>query len=537
MPKLLHDTLEEGRAVEPVLINGEWRQANARGDFGAVDPSTGRSLPERFPVSEMADVEAALDAGVAAARELREAQPGAIGDFLDAFGEGLIDRREVLVASAATETGLPAEPRLNSVELPRTADQMHQAAAAVRDRSWTMATIDTAAGIRSMFRPLGKPVAVFGPNNFPFAFNSVSGGDFVAAIAAGNPVIGKAHSSHPMTTKLLAEVASEAGNATGMPRALVQLIYRLAHADGEALAGHPKLGAIGFTGGRRGGLSLKGPADEAGVPIYLEMSSVNPVFLLQGALEERGDEIASEFVGSCTLGAGQFCTNPGLVIVPTSREGDAFVEATISMFTARDPGTLLGGPDHIAAAVDTLVAAGAEVLVGGSVVDGDAFRFANTILTVSAAAFVDDPDSLQTEAFGPVSLIVTARDATEMAAIAGVLEGNLTGGIYSASSSVDDDAYAVIEPELRQHIGRLLNDKMPTGVAVSPAMNHGGPYPSTGHPGFTAVGIPSSIHRFAALHSYDNVADHRLPTELRDANPTGEMQRFIDLRWTTGDVA
>lgn len=123
-----------------------------------------------------------------------------------------------------------------------------------------------------------------------------------------------------------------------------------------------------------------------------------------------------------------------------------------------------------------------------------------------------------------------------MAAIAGVLEGNLTGGIYSASSGVDDDAYALIEPELRQHIGRLLNDKMPTGVAVSSAMNHGGPYPSTGHPGFTAVGIPSAIHRFGALHSYDNVADHRLPAELRDANPTGEMQRFIDLRWTTEDV-
>jgi NADP-dependent aldehyde dehydrogenase len=183
------------------------------------------------------------------------------------------------------------------------------------------------------------------------------------------------------------------------------------------------------------------------------------------------------------------------------------------------------------------VAAGAEVLVGGSAVDGDAFQFANTILTVSAAAFVDNPVSLQTEAFGPVSLIVRARDATEMAAIAGALEGNLTGGIYSAPSGVDDDAYEVIEAELRQHVGRLLNDKMPTGVAVSPAMNHGGPYPSTGHPGFTAVGIPGSIHRFAALHSYDNVADHRLPEELRDANPTGEMQRFIDLRWTTDDVA
>ncbi|MGI9586266.1 MAG: aldehyde dehydrogenase (NADP(+)) [Acidimicrobiia bacterium] len=521
---------------EPVLIDGEWQPAEAVGSFSAVNPSTGETLPDVFPVSGMADVEAALDAGQQAAIELRETPIEAIADFLDSFGEGLLENRDALVVLAATETGLPAEPRLNSVELPRTANQLHQAAASVRERSWVHATIDTAARIRSSFRPLGKPVAVFGPNNFPFAFNSVSGGDFAAAIAAGNPVIGKAHTSHPSTTKLLAEIAKTAADAAELPRAMVQLIYRLRHEDGAALAGHAKLGAIGFTGGRRGGLSLKGPADAAGIPIYLEMSSVNPVFILQGALEERGDEIASEFAGSCTLGAGQFCTNPGLLIVPKGDEGDAFVAASVSMFAERDTGTLLSDPGHIEAAVDTLVAAGADVLVGGSVVEGDAFRFANTILTVSADEFVGDPDTFQTEAFGPVSLIVRASDTAEMAAIAGVLEGNLTGGIYSASNGADDDAYVLIEPELRPHVGRLLNDKMPTGVAVSPAMNHGGPFPSTGHPGFTAVGIPGAIHRFAALHSYDNVADRRLPPELQDENPTGELQRYIDLRWTTDDV-
>lgn len=531
---------------EPVLIDGVWRaaaatkasasKASATDTFRAVDPATGEPLPAVFPVSGMADVEAALDAGSEAVRELRDVPPSAIADFLDAYGEGLLAARESLVASAHAETGLPAEPRLNSVELPRTVDQLHQAAAAVRDRSWVAATIDTATNIRSMFRPLGKPVAVFGPNNFPFAFNSVSGGDFAAAIAAGNPVIGKAHPSHPMTTKLLTEVAHGAVRAAGLPRAMVQLIYRLGHEDGATFAGHNKLGAIGFTGGRRGGLSLKGPADAAGIPIYLEMSSVNPVFVLAAALASRGDEIAEEFFGSCTLGVGQFCTNPGLVIVPTGPEGDAFVDTAKRRFAEGDPGTLLGPPGHIADAVGILERAGAEIVVGGSVIAGGRFSVANTLLTAPAGTFLADPEALQTEAFGPVSLIIRTDGIEDMVAIAAKLEGNLTGSIYSDPNGSDEADYVVLEPELRPHVGRLLNDKMPTGVAVSPAMNHGGPFPSTGHPGFTAVGIPAAIHRFAALHCYDNVAEHRLPIELRDQSPNGAMYRSIDRRWTQGDV-
>ena len=522
--------------LEPVLIDGDWRAASAVGTFSAVNPSTAETFPGSFPVSGIEDVEAALDAGQEAVRELRDTPPAVIADFLDAFGEALLANREPLVARAHAETGLPAEPRLNSVELPRTADQLHQAAAAVRERSWVTATIDTSTGIRSMFRPLDKPVAVFGPNNFPFAFNAVSGGDFAAAIAAGNPVIGKAHPSHPMTTKLLTEVAHSAVQATDLPRAMVQLIYRLRHEDGAAFAGHRKLGAIGFTGGRRGGLSLKGPADAAGIPIYLEMSSVNPVFVLPGALESRGDEIAGEFFGSCTLGVGQFCTNPGLVIVPTGPEGDAFVDTAKRLFAEGGPGILLNAPGHIADAVATLERAGAEIVVGGSTIEGGGFSFANTLLTAPASTFIADPASLQTEAFGPVSLIIRADGIENMAAIAAALDGNLTGSIYSDPDRSDEEDYAVLEPELRPHVGRLLNDKMPTGVAVSPAMNHGGPFPSTGHPGFTAVGMPAAIHRFAALHCYDNVAKHRLPVELRDRNPDGAMYRYVDRQWTRSDA-
>ncbi len=523
--------------VEPVLIDGEWQKSTGVGTFTAHDPKTGEALPASFPMSGMDDLARALDSARRTVRELRQVPAEVLAGFLTAFADGLIANRDALVVSAHQETGLAVEPRLNSVELPRTVDQLHQAAREVRDRSWVAATIDTAAGIRSMFRPLSKPVAVFGPNNFPFAFNSVSGGDFAAAVAAGNPVIAKAHPGHPMTTKLIADVAREAIESSGLPPAMLQLVYGLRPEDGTALASSGDLGAIAFTGSRRGGLSLKAPADAAGVPIYLEMSSVNPVFVLSGALASRGDEIAVEFFGSCTLGVGQFCTNPGLVVVPAGPEGDAFVDTAKRLFGEGETGTLLGPSSHVASAVRELEAAGAEILIGGSSGKGEGFRFANTLLTASAGQFLADPVAMQAEAFGPVSLIVRAGSVDEMVGIAEALEGNLTGSIYSAANGADEDAYRLLEPELRPHVGRLLNDKMPTGVAVSPAMNHGGPYPATGHPGFTAVGLPAAIHRFAALHCYDNVAHHRLPIEIQDKNPNGRMFRYIDRVWTREDVS
>jgi len=522
--------------MEPVLINGEWRAAIASGGFNAVNPTTAEALDETFPISTMGDIDAALDAGHEAVRALRDSPAGAVADFLQAFADNIETSSDQLVEVAHIETALPAEPRLASIELPRTVDQLRKAAAAVNEGTWKTATIDTSAGIRSMFGPLGAPVAVFGPNNFPFAFNSVSGGDFAAAIAAGNPVIAKANPSHPMTTKLLAEAAFDAIRETGLPRAMVQLIYRMSHEDGTTFAGHSKLGAIGFTGGRGGGLLLKAAADVAGVPIYLEMSSVNPVFVLRGALESRGFEIAREFFQSCTLGVGQFCTSPGIVVVPAGAAGDAFVETCTGFFAKGDPGVLLGPSDHIGQAVATIKGAGAKVLAGGASIKDGGFAFANTLLATSGESFLADPVGLQTEAFGPVSLIVRADGVEEMVLIARALDGNLTGTIYSDAQGADEDDYAELEPELRQKVGRLIADKMPTGVAVSPAMNHGGPYPSTGHPGFTAVGIPASIHRFAALHSYDNVPDHRLPLQLRDKNPNGVMFRLIDGRWSQHDV-
>ena len=226
---------------------------------------------------------------------------------------------------ANTESGLPASPRLADIELPRTTSQLRQAATAARTHSWSSPTIDTTSNIRSMYSALEGGVAVFGPNNFPLAFNSASGGDFAAAIGAGCPAIGKANSSHPGTSRLLAEEALEALKATGLPLATVQLIYRTEHDVGMKLVSHAKIGATGYTGSRSAGLALKAAADTAGKPIYLELSSINPVYILPGALQERSEAIADDFGTSCLMGTGQFCTNPGIVVLQKGSDTDTFI--------------------------------------------------------------------------------------------------------------------------------------------------------------------------------------------------------------------
>ncbi len=379
---------------------------------------------------------------------------------------------------------------------------------------------------------------VFGPNNFPFAFNSIAGGDFAAAIASGNPVIAKANTSHPGTTRLLGTAAQQAADEAGLPRGTVQLIYRTSHADGARAVADPRTGATAYTGSRGAGLELKAAADRAGKPIYLELSSVNPLVILSGAIQARGESIAAEFTGSCLMGSGQFCTNPGLVILLAGPETNRFVASVAEKFRAAPVGTLLskGVAQSLEANLKKLIDAGARVLAGGTRGGGAGVSFANTLLTLGGTQFLGNPALYQTEAFGNASLVVVAENAAQAGQIVDSLEGNLTGCIYSDSDGDDDPLYDQLAPRLRRKVGRLLNDKMPTGVAVSPAMNHGGPYPATGHPGFTAVGIPAALRRFTALECYDNVRPHRLPPALRNKNPSAAMWRLVDGNWTQGDV-
>src|SRR5215207_1504655 len=524
-------------SAHPVLIAGEWRAASASGQFQVENPATGETLPDSFPISTWADCDAALDAATDAAEALRRTAPEAIARFLSRFAERIEARATELVDVAHAETALARKPRLADVELPRTTGQLRQGAAAAIDGSWALPTIDTKLGIRSMLAPIG-PVWVFGPNNFPFAFNSVSGGDFVAAIAAGNPVIAKANSSHPDTTRLLAEEAFAALGECELHPSTVQLLYRTSHEDGARAVADVRIGATGYTGSRGAGLTLKAAADAAGKPIYLELSSVNPVLILPGAIAERGDDLAGELVGSCLMGTGQFCTSPSLVVTFAGDETERFLDAVRQRLEATPPTPLLSRAvaRSLGASVAELKRAGAQVVTGGAAIEGPGYRHANTLLRVSGEQFLAEPHALQTEAFGNVSLAVVARDAEEVLAILAHLEGNLTGGIYSDTRGSDEALYARLEPPLRQRVGRLLNDKMPTGVAVSSAMNHGGPYPATGHPGFTAVGIPASLRRFAMLQSFDAVREPRLPPVLRDKNPGGRAWRLMDGKFTPGDV-
>jgi NADP-dependent aldehyde dehydrogenase len=263
-------------------------------------------------------------------------------------------------------------------------------------------------------------VVVFGPNNFPLAFHAISGGDFAAAIAAGNPVIAKGHPAHPGTTARLAAAAHRAlQRCPDLPRALVQMFFHCSVDDGLWLVAQPEVAAVAFTGSRASGMKLKAAADRAGKPAYLEMSSVNPVFVLPGALASPAPKVIEDLGTSMLQGAGQFCTSPGLVVVLAGEPAEQAITALAARLRAAPAGVLLSSsaPSNLAAAVATLGAHGAELVTGGAPLPGPAFRFANTLLRVSGARFLAAPAALQTEAFGSAALVVVAAGADEMVAI------------------------------------------------------------------------------------------------------------------------
>lgn len=502
-----------------MLINGEWRAASAdAATFTATNPATGEKLAAAYPVATAAEINDLLDAGTAAAQELRAATTAQLADFLNGYADAIDAAAEELATIAMQETGLPIAPRLTGVEIPRTTGQLRQAATAARSDEWTNPVIDAANNLRSRLESLGKPVLTIGPNNFPFAFNGIAGGDFAAAVATGHPIIAKAHPAHPGTSQRLAELASKAAQAAGLPAAMVQLFYHMDPEVGESLCGDTRLGAIGFTGSEATGRKIKAAADAVGIPAYLEMSSINPVAFLPGAMSAKATALADEFAGSCLLGVGQFCTNPGLILTVAGDATETFIAQATEAFAGAASGVMLTPelPGHLESGVKHLTDHGAQVLARGNESDEAGARGRPALLRIDGKAFLANPDAFQSEMFGPASLIVVAADADELLAVGAKLHASLTCSFYTAEDGSDDALYDQLAPVISQKSGRILNDKMPTGVAVSPAMVHGGPFPAGGHPGFTAVGIPASLRRFAALKCYDNVRPSRLPASLRD---------------------
>lgn len=495
----------------PILVNGDWVAASSETTFQATDPSTSEKLDQQIPRSNWDDCQRVLAGAEAACDELVDLPSSTIAAFLNAYADRLEGNAAAICEVAHRETGLPLHPRLMDVEMPRTVDQLRQAAAAATEITWRRPVKDPERNIYSCLGSIG-PVVVFGPNNFPLAFNAIAGGDFAAAIAAGNPVIAKAHPDHPQTTYLLATEAAAAAKASGVPAALVQMIYDIEPADGLRFVADPRVGAVAFTGSRAGGMKLKSAADAVGKPIYLEMSSINPVFVLPDALDRK--DIAEEVAGSCLIGSGQFCTCPNLIVVQQCEQSDAFIAEMRSRFANQAEMQLLTGRmiDGIKAGLKTLQENGAKMLVGGKQSSGPAFAFESTLLQVKADEFLAAPETLQTEVFGPASMIVVCDGEAELLSVAKAIEGSLTATIMGS----DENSTATLISILRRKAGRILHNKMPTGVAVSPAMNHGGPFPATGHPRFTAVGIPTSLERFAKLDCYDNVPAQFLPNYLKD---------------------
>ena len=519
--------------MQEILIGGEWRPATVGGTFRAVEPATGRERDETWPVSDWADVDRALDAAVEAAEDLRRLPDAARGEFLERYAARLENSRDELVTVAHAETGLAVVPRLRDVEFPRMLDQLRQAAAAAREGTWRMAMLDTTRNIRSAAFGLG-PVVVFPPANFPLAYGAVSGGDVAAAIAGGNPVIAKAHPGCPGVSALAAREALAAVQETGLPQATLQLLHGVSTADGLRLVAEPRVGATGFTGSEQAGRALFTAASAAGRVIWVEMGSINPVVLLPGALAERGAAIAGELVESVTGSAGQFCTKPGLVFFVADPAGRAFAAEVATRMAAIGPQVLLGpgGRARLDAAVAALVAAGARLVVAGGGHDAAApCSRAPTLLEIAAASFLARPDSFLVEAFGNATLLVACADVGELTRAVAEARGSLGASLYAAADGRDDALWAAVAPLVVARAGRIVENRMPTGLAVTPPMQHGGPWPSAAPPFFSAVGMPFSILRFARRICFDGWSEPRLPECVRDAPPPGRPWRFIDHAW------
>ncbi|HEX6924195.1 MAG TPA: aldehyde dehydrogenase (NADP(+)) [Longimicrobiaceae bacterium] len=495
--------------------------------FRAVSPTTGESLDPAFHEATEATVNRAVHAAAAAFDEYRRTSPERRAVFLRAVADEISALGDLLISRASAETGLP-EARLTG-ERGRTVGQLRLFADVVEESSWVGARIDTALpertpvprpDLRRMLVPLG-PVGVFAASNFPLAF-SVAGGDTASALAAGCPVVLKAHPAHPGTSELTARALLRAAEQTGMPKGVFTLLQGQSHEVGLSLVRHPLIRAIGFTGSLRGGRALydAAAARPEPIPVYAEMGSVNPVFLLPSALRERADEIAQGLAGSITLGVGQFCTNPGVVVAARGPELDTFLKRLAERISAVPAGPMLyaGICSGYRQGVEALRANPAvEVVAEAADTDVGERLGRAAVFKTRATAFMEQPE-LRQEVFGPSSLVVVTEDPAETLEVARSLEGQLTATIHGTEEDLHSQRELV--ELLVQRAGRLIFNGYPTGVEVSHAMQHGGPYPATTAPSTTSVGT-AAIERFARPVTYQDFPEAVLPVELRDANERG----------------
>ncbi|KWK03951.1 aldehyde dehydrogenase (NADP(+)) [Burkholderia stagnalis] len=512
------------------LLIGQSAVTGQNGELHAIAAATGERLAPAFGGASLRDLETACALADDAFDTYRETSLAARAEFLDAIGRHIMALGDELIERCVAESGLP-RARVEG-ERGRTVGQLGLFASIVRDGGFLDARIDPARPER---KPLPRvdlrlrnvaigPVAVFGASNFPLAF-SVAGGDTASALAAGCPVIVKAHSAHPGTSELVGRAIQQAVRECGLPAGVFSLLFDASREIGQALVADPRVKAVGFTGSRRGGVALMhiAAARHEPIPVYAEMSSINPVLLLPDALATRHDAIAPQFVASLTLGAGQFCTNPGLVLAVDGPALRAFEAAAASAVRAAAAQTMLTPHIHASYAegVAKLRAHGAvESLAEG--VDGERYQARAALFATSADAFIALPE-LRDEVFGPASLIVRCPDADALRRVLKSLEGQLT--IAAHLGDGDAALFATLLPTLERKAGRILVNGFGTGVEVGHAMVHGGPFPATSDTRTTSVGA-RAIERFLRPVSYQDLPAALLPEALRDGNPLRIAQRI-----------
>jgi NADP-dependent aldehyde dehydrogenase len=504
-------------------IAGVW--SGEGGDtFTSVDPRTRQSGSVQFHNATPQEIDRAVSAAAEAFHITRQYPASKIADFLDTAADEIEKLREELIATADYETAL-GSPRLPG-ELTRTTSQLRAFGNLLREGSYVEAIIDTALpdrqpprpDIRRMLLPIG-PVGVFSASNFPFAF-ATAGGDTASAFAAGCPVIVKGHPGHPATTELFAIALNNAVQVSGFPAGFFSMIQGDGIESGQHLVKHPLLEAVGFTGSLRGGRALYDTAAQRPkpIPVYAEMGSINPVVILPGAVQARRAALVDGLAASATLGSGQFCTNPGLILMVDSADTQDFIQRYTATMTAKQPGVLLNAAIESGltrAVSQTVASGGVELLAGGEAITESGFCYAHTVLQADSAAFRSNP-ILHHEHFGPVTLFVTCASLDDVRATLDQLEGQLTGTIHGEADELDS-ARPVLE-SLRERVGRVIWNGFPTGVEVVYAQQHGGPYPATSAPATTSVGM-TAIRRFMRPVAYQNIPSVLLPDALKNDNP------------------
>ncbi|MFB3905200.1 MAG: aldehyde dehydrogenase (NADP(+)) [Acidobacteriota bacterium] len=516
------------------------RALSSQGDkvFRAVNPATEHELEPDFHEATPDEIDTALTLAADAFRANRKLGPETRAGLLEAIAQEIESLGDRLVERVSSETGLP-ENRIRS-ERQRTVNQLRMFAQLVVEGSWVDARIDRGRpdrqpvpkpDLRRMLTGLG-PVVVFGASNFPLAF-SVAGGDTASAFAAGCPVVVKAHPSHPGTSELVGMAIREAVARSHLHLGTFSLLHGKDHTVGIRLVAHPAACAVGFTGSYRAGKAIFDAASSRPdpIPVYAEMGSVNPVFLLPGALSQRSVQIAEGLAQSVCLGVGQFCTNPGLVFAIRSSALDHFTEETGRRIEETPAGMMLNQ------AIRDAYERGVEQLRGAPRVRISAqvradpshsgIRAGSVLAVTDDDTFLDNP-WLAEEVFGPCTLLVACQTAERMEDIAAVLRGNLTATIHGTEEDLAE--HRGLLHLLEEKAGRLIFNGFPTGVEVCPAMHHGGPFPATTDPKFTSVGT-AAIYRFARPVCYQNFPQWALPEELQDGNPR-RIWRQVDGRLT-----